>query len=289
MVFMKKNNILIIFLIFLFSLTCSDEIHNAVQNGVIEEMKPDELKSEKNFDPDKDPAVCIHYLGHASFVFEFDNGVTVLTDYGKSNSYGLDSPIFGLGEFNPDIATYSHQHEDHAGGEVPLKITHVLKDGETLNYKGVNITSIPTFERSLEKPDNFSYLFTYKGLKILHLGDCQGLITSIQKEEIKDRIKEMYPNHYDVVLLPIGYVNDIVDLASEFAALIRMNTIVPIHYWSQEEKDRFLSIMQNKRGAEGNAYEIVESGSPQLYLYRSGSERLFKRVVALKAAPFSKN
>lgn len=144
-----------------------------------------------------------------------------------------------MGEFIPDIATCFHLHEDHAGVEAPPDITLILKDGENLNYKCINITSIPTYERSLEKPDNFSYLFTYKGFKILHLGDCQGSIISVQKKGIKDRIKKMYPDRYDLVLLPIGYITDIVEPASEFAALMR-TYIIPIHYWSKKEKEKFL-------------------------------------------------
>jgi len=257
-----------------------------VNTGIIEELKPDELKPDKKNPHYKNPVVCIHYLGHASFILEFDNGVTVLTDYGKSRSYGLDSPICGMGELKPDVVTYSHQHEDHAGGVVPADIPHVLKGGESLNLKGISITPIPTFERSLEKPDNFSYLFSYKGIKILHMGDCQGLIMGMKQREINERIKQIYPDVYDLVLLPIGYVTDIVHPASEFAAFVRTKRMIPIHYWSEEEKKLFLSLMRDKTSEIGVAYEVVESDSAQFCISDSAEGKLTIKVIGLKAAPY---
>ena len=236
-----------------------------------------------------DPTVCLHYLGHASFILQFDNGIMILTDYGKSNSYGLDSPINGFGELQPDVVTYSHQHEDHAGGKMPPDVPYVLKGGETLDLKGINITAIPTFERSLEKPDNFSYLFSYKGIKILHLGDCQGLITEMKRKDIKARIKQMYPDVYDVVLLPIGYVSDIVQPAAEFATLLRTKRLIPMHYWSEKEKARFLSLMKDKKSEAGISLEVVDSENARLCLYPSAEDDLPVKVIGLKATPCGKD
>jgi L-ascorbate metabolism protein UlaG (beta-lactamase superfamily) len=39
--------------------------------------------------PAPEPDIHIHYLGHSSFILQFDNGITVLTDYGASNSCGF--------------------------------------------------------------------------------------------------------------------------------------------------------------------------------------------------------
>lgn len=45
--------------------------------------------------------------------------------------------------------------------------------------------------------------------------------------------------------------------------------------------------MQGKTGAEGKAYEIVESNNPQFYLYELNRERPVVRVVSLTAASFT--
>ncbi|MBM4172675.1 MAG: hypothetical protein FJ214_12455, partial [Ignavibacteria bacterium] len=67
------------------------------------------------------PSVEIKYQGHASFLIKFDNGRTILTDYGISDvykEYGYESPIAKL-NLVPDIVTYSHKHQDHYGGVFP--------------------------------------------------------------------------------------------------------------------------------------------------------------------------
>jgi L-ascorbate metabolism protein UlaG (beta-lactamase superfamily) len=55
----------------------------------------------------------IHYLGHASFVLRFENGESILLDYGVSNAYGLASPVFDLSGAEPSIVAFSHDHPDH--------------------------------------------------------------------------------------------------------------------------------------------------------------------------------
>jgi len=60
-----------------------------------------------------EPLLRFHYLGHSSFVLRFADGVSVLTDYGKSNAFGLESPIHDLGDLHPDVVLYSHHDEDH--------------------------------------------------------------------------------------------------------------------------------------------------------------------------------
>jgi hypothetical protein len=52
-----------------------------------------------------EPDIHIHYLGHSAFVLQFNKGVSILTDYGQSRAYGLDSPIYDVGDFQPTIVT----------------------------------------------------------------------------------------------------------------------------------------------------------------------------------------
>lgn len=80
------------------------------------------------------PLVSTHYLGHASFILQFDNKITILTDYGTSNAYGLKSPIYGLGNFKPDIVTYSHNDIDHNNGIPLVNIPHILTNQDSLKF-----------------------------------------------------------------------------------------------------------------------------------------------------------
>jgi len=232
------------------------------------------------------PAVCLHYLGHAAFVLEFDNGISVLTDYGKSHAYGLDSPIYGLGSLKPDILTYSHQHEDHSGGTAPDGTRHVLSGNEGLDLKGLRIVPIPTYEQSLLKADNTSYLFIYRGIKILHMGDCQALITGIQEKETRKRIAEIYPDVYDLVLVPIGYVSDITGPAADFVALLQAKRLIPMHYWSPKDKEHFLAGLGKKKSGAGLAFDVDEIDGPGLCLPASGGLISSPKVISLTPAPY---
>lgn len=106
------------------------------------------------------PAIHINYLGHSSFVLAFDNGLTLLTDYGQSNSYGLDSPICDLGNLQPTIVVYSHHHDDHDRGMAFPSAAVV--DGKNLSLQGIEIKAIPVTEKA--QGDNWGYLITYKGV-----------------------------------------------------------------------------------------------------------------------------
>ncbi len=229
-------------------------------------------------------AACLHYLGHAAFVLSLDDGTTVLMDYGQSRAYGLDSPVHPLGGLVPDIATYSHDHPDHAGGPLPEGVGRVLRGPQGLTLGGLGIRTIPTFERSLETPDTNGFLFTYKGLRILHLGDCQALIQGVGQEEVRQRIRALYPDLYDVVLVPIGFVRDILEPAAAFVGLLRARIVVPMHYWSPGDRDAFLRLVDGRPGTDGKALRTRLVRGPALCLEpgaASGPE-----VVALDPAPF---
>jgi L-ascorbate metabolism protein UlaG (beta-lactamase superfamily) len=243
------------------------------------------------------PEVTVHYLGHSSFVLQFGDDLTVLTDYGESNALGLASPIHGIGELVPDIVTISHDHADHFGGELPPGIKAMLTGNEILRSRGLTITPIPTFERSLLSPDNFSFLFEYKGLKVLHLGDCQSMILGFSKgmlgpdgnflsgEQLAALIKKTYPDTYDLVLLPIGFTQEIIPEAAEFAGNIDARAIVPMHYWTLEERDAFVARMGDRKDGRGRPYNSRVSTDPFFTITLSSEPVTEVELLALTPAP----
>jgi L-ascorbate metabolism protein UlaG (beta-lactamase superfamily) len=225
-------------------------------------------------------SITVHYLGHASFLLTFGDGPRVLTDYGESHAYGLDSPVHSLGSVVPEMVTLSHQHADHAGGTLPEGVGRTLtgEEGPT-SAGGLTITPIPTYEGSLEAPDNISFLFEFGGMRILHLGDCQGLMTSLAPEgsdgveAAEALIRSLYPHRYDLVFLPIGFVSDILEEAATFATLLNADRIVPMHYWSPGDRDRFLELMEERRDSRGRPYRIQPAGGPELAMTARGESR----------------
>jgi L-ascorbate metabolism protein UlaG (beta-lactamase superfamily) len=242
--------------------------------------------------------VGVHYLGHAAFILEFGDGTMVLTDYGESNAYGLDSPVHGLGGVVPDIVTQSHEHADHAGGEIPEGVATTLTGEEVFSSRGLTITPIPTHERSLTLADNSSFLFDYRGLKILHLGDCQGLMVALRggvlgpggsrysREQVGELIRSIYPDTYDLVLLPIGYTDNIVAEAAEFAGFLDARVMVPMHYWSEGEKTEFLERMGGRLDASGEPYDSRETGRATLRVVPTPDSGEGTQVLGLTPAPF---
>jgi L-ascorbate metabolism protein UlaG (beta-lactamase superfamily) len=226
----------------------------------------------------------VHYLGHAAFVLSFDEGVRVLIDYGRSRAYGLDSPVHDLGGLQPDVVIYSHDHEDHAGGVLPEGARRVLR-GDSVTLGALRIQAIPTYERSTTTPDNFSHLLEYRGLRVLHLGDCQGLITHIGEPEIRARVAAAYPGPYDLVLMPIGFISDILASAAEFLLLLPATRVVPMHYWSPADKEAFLVQLAGRRTVGGNTV-VVERGGPSLELPLPRPPQKTVVVVGLSPASF---
>jgi len=234
-------------------------------------------------------AICAYYLGHASFMFEFDNGVTLLADYGRSRSYGLDSPIYGIGDFRPDILLYTHtHHEDHAGGIAPKNIPWVIDGPDMLQLKGIQLRPVPTFEQDLATYDNYSYVISYKGINILFLGDAQALITNVANPEVQRAVKADYDGTYDLLLLPIGGIEDIVPAAAEFLGLFRTRCVVPMHYWSPQQRVNFLSILRGKVETEKKPYVFETPGGPRLCLDPPQAGVGPVRVISLEPAPYTR-
>jgi len=230
------------------------------------------------------PSIDVHYLGHAAFVLTFDDSLTVLTDYGASRAWELDSPVYDFGAVRPDVVTRSHDHLDHAGGELPDGIGRLLTGNEQYAGQGLTITPIPTFERSLETPDNVSFVFEYRGLKILHLGDCQGLMLGLDEPGIRDRVRRLYPHTYDLVLLPIGYVSDILGQAAEFLTLLDTRRVIPMHYWSPSDRDAFLELLDGRTDSWGRPYQIETRQNAEFSLGEADGPVEMVEVVGLSAS-----
>jgi L-ascorbate metabolism protein UlaG (beta-lactamase superfamily) len=237
----------------------------------------------------------VHYLGHASFLLTFDDTLQVLTDYGESNAYDLNSPIFPLGESRPQVVTLSHDHLDHAGGRVPPVYDTLLRGHGSFRRGALDITPIPTFEADLDGADNYSFLFEYRGLRILHLGDCQGLMVALgeagsgraageeteDRSEIRDRIRSLYPGSYDLVLVPIGFTRDILQEAAEFTALLDAAMVIPMHYWEPADRGTFLDLFRGRTDSSGRTYQSHRTPGSSVILGPGSPSPEFVAVVGL--------
>jgi L-ascorbate metabolism protein UlaG (beta-lactamase superfamily) len=208
------------------------------------------------------PDIRIHYLGHSAFILAFNNGVTILTDYGQSRSYNLDSPIYDLANFQPTIVTYSHHHADHDRGMSFINAT--VLNGQDLHLNTLDIKAIHVSENT--EADNFGYLITYKGYTIFHAGDSQGdIVTISSSNEVQSRIKRQLPKKIDLLLLPVDWTRNIVDQAADYVGFLRIRKVIPMHYWSPSTKSEFLTELTSRDkkytivNVEGPTYDIFIS------------------------------
>ena len=240
------------------------------------------------------PEIKIHYLGHSSFVIQFDNGISILTDYGKFNAWaqwGWDSPINDIGDFVPQVVTYSHtHHEDHYDVDrIPKGVKHKLIDLDSLSIYGIKITPIRTNENSLDSTDNTSFLFTYKKMNILHLGDCQANILNIQDETNRNRLKKIFPETFDLVLMPIEGKSKFIPEAEEFMHLLQPKRVIPMHYWSNQYKEDFLKYLDEQNITIGKSYEIQKLNSAQVSISDTKIKSSSIQIISLEPGSFKKN
>ena len=234
------------------------------------------------------PDIFIHYLGHSSFLLQFDNGVSILMDHGTSRAWGLDSPIYGIGDFRPDIVTYSHtEHIDHYGGEIPDGVPHTLTGDDSLNIKGISIIPIRTSELSLEEKNNSSYLIKYKGFRILHLGDAQADIKAINEKVSRIHLLETFREPIDLLLMTIGGRTDIMQPAEAFITLLQPKRMIPMHYWKKEDKQAFLAFLEKQNETSGKNYRILELPGPEFTLSSSDKDIEPVQVISLEPALFN--
>ena len=211
-----------------------------------------------------DPEIKIHYLGHSAFVLRFDNGINIVTDYGKENAWvqwGWDSPINDIGDLVPDVMTFSHQHEDHYDPtRIPPGVPNILTNLDSLLIDGITIRPIRTCETDINIESNTSFIFSYKGLTICHLGDAQAQIMNISDTIVKDKIIANFPDQFDLLFMTIDGQQQFIPQAEAFVELLNPKRIIPMHHWSENYLQDFLNHLTDQNNT-GSNYQINEIGN----------------------------
>ena len=233
-----------------------------------------------------EPLLRLHYLGHSSFVLHFANGVSVLTDYGKSNAYGTGSPIYDLADLHPDVVLYSHHDDDHDRGDEFPGAT--ILDGahlhEEVGIDGIVFEPIKTREHA--PGDNTSFRISFEELTILFGGDCQGEIEAIDQPAQRERIETLFAGRIDLLFLPIDWTHPIAAKAVAFIELVQPRTVIPMHYWSQKAKTDFLSLLSAKNEPGAKCFLIEEPRRPDYAIDNVSDRGAAISVISLEPAPW---
>ena len=235
------------------------------------------------------PEIKVHYLGHSAFVLQFDNGITIVTDYGHYNAWinwGWDSPIHDFGDMVPNVITYSHHHDDHYDPDrIPGGVSYILTGLDSLSICGIEIVPVRTCEDSINVESNTSYIFKYKGIKICHLGDAQAQIMNINNnEDVRNHITTIFPDTFDLLLMTIEGKQKFIPQAEAFIDLLKPRRVIPMHFWSQKYKDDFFDYLRTQNDA-GKKYQIQE-GDDSTYEFSVSENTDSIKVISLKSTPF---
>jgi L-ascorbate metabolism protein UlaG (beta-lactamase superfamily) len=229
------------------------------------------------------PLLHIHFLGHAAFILEFDNGLSVLSDYGDASETGWPVRVFDPGGFRPDIVTYSQpQHPDHyRETDFPGAIT-LLGDGNIIEY-GLSIDPVPTHALSMDSVDSYGFLFTYKGAKILLAGDPLQYILNAHTVEVQKEIRETYADVYDLAVVPVSGSGITFPQLEFFIRLLKAKRVILMHAMSESLYPAFLEFLEKEHpgryqveNRKGPGYDLDPSVAPAPPI-----------VIALKPAAYT--
>ncbi|HWL30985.1 MAG TPA: MBL fold metallo-hydrolase [Xanthobacteraceae bacterium] len=218
--------------------------------------------------------VGIRYIGHATFMIESPQGVTIATDY---NDYVRPHAT-------PDIATMNHAHSTHYTDHPDPAIRYVLRGWGTspdqparhdLQYRDVRVRNVPTNIRTwnggTERHGNSIFILEISGLCIAHLGHLHHTLTQQQLDEI---------GRVDVVMAPVdGSVTLDLDGMVEVLQALQAPLVIPMHYFGMVSLRRFLDALG------GKSYD-VETSERSSILVSKATLPAKPKVLALPGRAF---
>jgi len=215
------------------------------------------------------PSIDVHFLGHAAFILEFDDGLTVLSDYGDASQTGWAVRVFEFGSFRPDIVTYSQTH--HRDHFLPMEFANakILIGDAELSGEDLAVTPVPTHELTMDSFDSCGYLFAYKGLKLLNAGEPLQYILAADRADVRNEIREKYADAYDLVILPVSGLNITFPQLESFIGLLNAKRVLLMHGMSLSTYTGFLAFLADEHPGE---YLPVERKGPSYRLEGSADE-----------------
>src|SRR5438477_3674350 len=200
--------------------------------------------------------VGLTFLGHASFLIESPQGVTIVTDYNDM----IRAPV------TPDIVTMNNAHPTHYSDNIEGGVKFVLRGWDpagriasrNLDYRDVKIHNVPTNVREFggtRYSGNSIFVFDVADLCLAHLGHLHHTLTAGHLADL---------GAIDVVMVPVdgGYTLNQAEMI-EVLQQIKPKIAIPMHVFTQATLDKFLA-----RAAE--FYTVRRADDPAIVLTRAG-------------------
>ena len=190
----------------------------------------------------------IKFVGHASFLITASNGITVLTDPYRAGAFGGAIGFDPIAE-RADVATISHDHEDHADtSSLPGQPLIIRKEAQA---KGITFDVVSSFhddQQGAARGPNRIFAFNIDGIRICHFGDLGHLLSSNQINVL---------GKVNVALIPVGgkFTIDPSE-AWQILTALRPNIAIPMHFKTPKVGFPLASIDQFVRGKTNVRREI---------------------------------
>ena len=201
--------------------------------------------------------VGLTYVGHASFLIESPQGVTIITDY---NDYVRPRIV-------PTIVTMNVAHISHYSNTPDPRIKHVLRGWNPtgagparheLAERDVFVRNIPTNIRSWDGGGtrlngNSIFIFEVADLCLVHLGHLHHELT---REDLG------VMGEVDVLMVPVdGAMTMSQGEMADVVRNIRPRLVIPMHFFGTHTLERFLATMSEH-------YSVRRSESAHIVLTR---------------------
>ena len=188
-------------------------------------------------------SVRIQYIDHSMFLIQSASGPSAVTDY---------NGFIGIADFVPDVVTMNNAHNTHWTSFPDPRIPNVLEGwwqegapaehrlevGEMLVRNVTTDTRPSAFEfgsTTVNPNANSIFVFEVEGLCIGHMGHLHHEPDDAQYAAL---------GRLDVVMVPVdgGFTLN-TDEVKRMLARLRSSLVLPMHWFSELNLDRFLQTM----------------------------------------------
>lgn len=204
----------------------------------------------------------IKFLGHAAFLITAEDGTKIITDPYKSGSFG-NSIRYGEIREVADVATVSHEHEDHGYVEGLPGTPQVVREAGAHNVGGMEFVGISTSHDEhggRERGGNTIFCFTVDGVRLCHLGDLGHRLDPPKAREI---------GPVNVLFVPVGGVFTIdPEGAAAVCEELGPRLIIPMHFktdrcgFALAPVEDFVRGKENVRRVGGSTMEVTKDELP---------------------------
>lgn len=237
--------------------------------------------------------IKIQYLGHSAFVFSDQKKTKIAIDlWSPSVTYYAKDIPKELGITKEDNITkllISHEHEDHNyipydqnGVQIISSVIHgIINDDVKDNPKVAKIdnTIIGKYKAyhyadsaKVDVGDDTVFVINMNNIKIVHLGDACG---TMPNNSLLEKLKKKIGN-IDILLMPIGIkTSEKVDQETlkNTIEILNPKIVIPMHYFTMDQKTQFLSDAQKADYAVENINENYKTIS------KNDLQNISKKVI----------